>query len=261
VTVAERAKSMINVHGVDIEIDTVGAGPTLLFLPSQEQIEIDGAFVDALARSHRVIIASPPGFGRSGRPDWATTPDDLAYVMLDLAEILGLSDAVLVGAALGGWIAAEMVTKDESMFSKLVLIDPYGVKIGGPLDVDYQDVWTLHPEKVAAMKWFDRSKGVRDYKSMSDDELGVVARNMESFARFCWEPYMHNPKLRHRLHRVTLPTLVLWGENDGVATPAFGRAYADLIMGSQFQTIPSAGHFPHVEQPEAVAQALRAFLG
>lgn len=236
-------------------------GRPFLLLPGEEQLEVDSRFVEELSRSHKVIVPSPPGFGRSGRPDWITNPDDLAYVMLDLAEMLGIENAPLVGCSLGGWIAAEMVTKDDSRFSRMVLIDPYGVKIGGPFDVDIQDMWILHPAKVAEMKWHDQAKGKRDFSVMNDDQLSVVARNVETFARFCWEPYMHNPKLRHRLHRVATPTLVLWGANDGVAAPSYGKAYAGLIPGAKFETISDAGHYPQIEQPEAVLKAIRAFLG
>ncbi|MBX9760143.1 MAG: alpha/beta hydrolase [Beijerinckiaceae bacterium] len=259
-TVAERIENVVNVHGIDIEVRTYGTGAPLLLLPGEEQLEVDSRFVEELSRSYKVIVPSPPGFGISGRPEWITNPDDLAYVMLDLAEMLGIENAPLVGCSLGGWIAAEMVTKDDSRFSRMVLIDPYGVKIGGPFDVDIQDMWILHPSKVAAMKWHDQAKGKRDFSVMNDDQLAVVARNVETFARFCWEPYMHNPKLRHRLHRVTTPTLVLWGANDGVAAPSYGKAYAGLIPGAKFETIADAGHYPQIEQPEAVLKAVRAFL-
>jgi len=253
-------KDAISVSGIDIEVRTYGTGAPLLLLAGEEQLEVDSPFVKELARDHKVIMPSPPGFGTSGRPDWITNPDDLAYVMLDLVEKLGLDNVPVVGCSLGGWIAAEMATKDDSRFSRLALIDPYGVKVGGPFDVDIQDIWILHPSKVAAMKWRDVEKGKRDYSTMSDDQLAVIARNTETFARFCWEPYMHNPKLKHRLHRIATPTLVIWGENDGVTAPSYGKAYAGLIPGARFETIAEAGHYPQIEQPEAVLKALRAFL-
>lgn len=259
-TVAERTDTVVNVHGIDIEVKTLGSGAPVFLLQGEEQLEADSPFVADLARTHKVVMPSPPGFGKSGRPDWITNPDDLAYVMLDLAEMLDIDGAPLIGCSLGGWIAAEMATKDDSRFSHIVLTDPYGVKIGGPYDVDIQDLWLLHPQKVAAMKWRDQEKGKRDFSAMSDAELAVVARNTESFARFCWEPYMHNPKLKRRLHRIGRPTLVLWGADDGVASAAYGKAYADLIPGAQFDTIPDAAHYPQIEQPEAVLKALRAFI-
>jgi pimeloyl-ACP methyl ester carboxylesterase len=150
--------------------------------------------------------------------------------------------------------------KNDSRFSRLVLVDPYGIKIGGPTDRDIQDIWTLHPQKVAQLKWHDQEKGKRDVSQRSDDELYIIARNIESCARLCWEPYMHNPKLARRLHRIAAPTLVVWGANDGIVTPEYGRAYAAKIPGAKFVAIGDAGHLPHVEQPDAFLRELNAFI-
>jgi pimeloyl-ACP methyl ester carboxylesterase len=189
-----------------------------------------------------------------------SNPDDLAYVMLDLASQLGLEKPALVGFSFSGWVAAEMAVKNAGAFSKLVLVGAVGVKIGGPYDVDIQDVWLQHPAKVAAFKWADPEKANRDYSGCSDEELSIVARNVESFARFGWEPYMHNPKLKHRLHRVSIPTHLIWGDKDGVVTKDYGRAFAGLIPGASFETVANAGHYPQLEQPEAFAKALTKFL-
>ena len=258
---AEASVRTMTVGGVEIEVDIRGSGAPLLLLASEEQLEVGLPLVDELAKSHQVIIPSAPGFGHSPRPVWMTNPDDISYVFLDLLAALDVKGVTVLGFSLGGWIAAEMATKDTRRIGRLVMVDPYGVKIGGPYDVDIEDMWILHPQKVAALKWHDVEKGKRDFAAMSDDQLTVVAQNVETFARFCWEPYMHNPKLKHRLHRIDVPTLVLWGENDGLTKAAYGKAYADLIPGAKFATIPAAGHFPHIEQPEAFGKALKAFIG
>ena len=70
--------------------------------------------------------------------------------------------------------------------------------------------------------------GAHGFELKSLAELAIFARNTESFARFCWDPYMHNPKLTHQLHRVRAPTLFVWGENDGIARPDYGRVRPDL---------------------------------
>jgi pimeloyl-ACP methyl ester carboxylesterase len=95
---------------------------------------------------------------------------------------------------------------------------------------------------------------------MPEEKLTLVARNIESLARFCWEPFMHNPKLKRRLHRIKVPTQVIWGEHDGIVNPAYGKAYAEAIPGAILQVIAGAGHYPHLEQPEAFMTALREFL-
>jgi pimeloyl-ACP methyl ester carboxylesterase len=251
---------LIDVGGVRLEVDRRGRGAPLLLLPGEEMLELDAPFLDDLARDHEVIIAAPPGFGRSDRPDWIASPDDMSYLMLDLVERLALPRLPVIGCSLGGWLAAEMATKDPCFVAKLILVAPYGVKIGGPADRDIADIWMLPREKVSALKWFDLDKGRRDYPTMPEEALAIIARNSESFARFCWEPYMHNPKLRHRLHRINAPTLFVWGENDGIVSRDYGRAYAGLVPGAKFETIGAAGHYPHLEQPAAFLRCVREFL-
>ena len=244
-----------------LEIERRGSGPPLLLIPGEEALERDAPFLDALAKAYDVIIPSPPGFGRSTRPDWITTPDDIAYMMLDIVGDLGLRNIPVVGFSFGGWIAAEMATKDDGFISKLVLVDAYGIKTGKPTERDIADVWLLHPDEVMARKWHDPAKGKRDFTTMPEDKLSIVARNTESFARFGWEPYLHNPRLRHRLHRITVPTLLIWGEHDGIVTPQYGEAFRQLIPGARLAVVPQAGHWPHIEQPGAFLAELTRFLG
>jgi pimeloyl-ACP methyl ester carboxylesterase len=252
----------VTIQGMKIEVERKGSGSPLLLLLSEESaFELTSPFVQELAKRHELIIPQAPGFGRSERPDWLTCPDDIAYIYLDLLERLGLKAIPVIGLSLGGWIALEMAVKDPSVFSEIALVDPYGVKIGGPYDRDIQDIWTLHPAKVAELKWHDTDFGKRDYSNTPEEEVGIVARNLESFARFCWEPYMHDPKLKIRLHRVKAPTLFVWGENDGVTKTTYGKAYSEHVPGAKFVTVAKAGHYPHIEQPQAVLQQINAFLG
>jgi pimeloyl-ACP methyl ester carboxylesterase len=254
------SEHFVTVADATIQVTRRGNGPPLMLLPGEEGLEGGASVVGQLAASHEVITLWPPGFGKSNRPDWITNVDDIAYLYLDVLKKLQLQDVPVVGFSLGGWIAAEMATKDQSRIAKLVLVAPYGIKVGGPMDRDIQDIWTLPPEKVAGLKWFDVAKGKRDFKSMADDELTIVARNTESFARFCWQPYMHNPKLKHRLHSISVPTLLIWGERDGIVTTDYGAAYSRLIPGATIAVISEAGHLPHIEQPTAFMKELAKFL-
>ena len=88
----------------------------------------------------------------------------------------------------------------------------------------------------------------------------AAARNREATARYAWSPYMHDPKLKGRLHRIRIPTLVLWGTADRVLSEAYGRAYCAAIPGARFEPIERAGHFPHLEQPQEFARRVFAFI-
>ncbi len=71
---------------------------------------------------------------------------------------------------------------------------------------------------------------------------------------------MHDPKLGRRLARVTLPALVVWGEQDGIAPVGYGRAFAEAFPNGHFQPIADAGHFPHIEQAGATLAAIGEFV-
>ena len=249
------------IQGMKIEVERMGSGSPLLVLLSEEAAyERTSPFIAELAKTHELVMPMAPGFGNSERPDWIGNPDDISYIFLDVVEKLGLKKIPVLGLSFGGWIAAEMAVKDDSFISRLSLVNPFGVKIGGPFDRDIQDIWTLHPSKVAALKYHDVEFGKRDYSNTPEAEITIVARNLESFARFCWDPYMHNPKLKIRLPRIQVSTQFIWGANDGVTSAAYGKAYSQLVPGASFVTVANAGHYPQIEQPAEVAKLVKAFL-
>ena len=94
---------------------------------------------------------------------------------------------------------------------------------------------------------------------MSEWGRWALAQTRETVAHLGWKPYMHNPSLNHWLGRVDVPTLVIWGERDGVTRPEYGAAYARTIPGAQFVTVPDAAHHPHVEQPRLTLDLIARF--
>ena len=139
---------------------------------------------------------------------------------------LELEDAILVGACFGGWIAAEMAVRDTRRFAKLVLADPLGIKVGGVTDRDIADMHAMPRDEYMRLAWADPAKGERDLTQLPETELAAIARGREAFARFGWKPYMHNPHLKRWLHRIDIPTLLLWGEQDGIVTHIIRRGLA-----------------------------------
>jgi len=250
----------ITVAGVSLELEERGEGPPLLFLHPGEGLEPRRPWLDHLAQRFRVIAPHHPGWGNSALPDWLSTVDDLAYLYLDLAKPLALENAVLVGACFGGWIAAEMAVRDTRHFARLVLADPFGIKVGGVTDRDIADMHALPRDEYARLAWADPANGTRDMTQLPETELAGIARGREAFARFGWKPYMHNPHLRRWLHRIDIPTLLLWGEQDGIVRPSYGEAWRAAIPGAQMVVIPNAGHFPHWEQPQGFADRIARFV-
>ncbi|HWL31360.1 alpha/beta hydrolase [Pseudorhodoplanes sp.] len=251
----------VAVNGITIEMVDRGRGRPILLLHPDIGIEAAAPVLNEFARGGRVIAPSHPGFGASQLPSGMSTVDDLSYFYLDLLEQLDLTDVLVVGIGLGGWIAAEIAIKNSARLSRLVMANAVGVKIGDRETRDIVDIWSITPSELNALAYFDPKIAERDYKTLPPETSLAAARNREATARFCWSPYMHDPKLKSRLHRIKLPTLFLWGTADRILSEAYGRAYCALIPGAAFETIERAGHYPHVEQPEAFARRALAFAG
>jgi len=257
------ATAPIEISGITFEMTSRGDGPLLFFLhPGHPAGRLDPASpaLELLAKHACVFAPTHPGFGSAPAPRELTNIDDLAYLYLDFLDKFEASDVILVGAQLGGFIAAQMAVKSTARISHLVLVDAFGIKIGDRETRDIADFYAITDKQLAELAYADPKKIARDTKTLSEAELVLMARSRESTGRYAWSPFMHDPKLKGRLHRVRVPTLVLWGAADRVAKPEYGRAYAAAIPDARFQLIEGAGSFPHLEQPEAFAQAIADFI-
>jgi pimeloyl-ACP methyl ester carboxylesterase len=251
---------MISIAGIELEVVERGHGAPILYLHGGAGVALDIPFIERLAKVRRVIAPSHPGFGRSSLPDWIDSIDDIAHIYLELMDRMGLARTDLVGFSVGGWIAAEIATKVPERLVRLALIGPVGVKTGSPDKLDIPDVFAMPATNLNILRFHDPRKNPVDLGAMSDEELNIVARNAETLALLTWEPYMHNPKLRHRLHRVGVPTLFVRGASDGIVSSEYLERYAALVPKARIETIAEAGHLPHVEQLEATAAKVLEFL-
>ena len=249
----------IEVGGVSLEALIAGEGPPLLFLHGGDYFAQHQDFFEMLARRWRVTAPRHPGFGRSERPDEFRTIHDLAYLYLDLLDRQDRGKVMLVGSSIGGWIALEMCVRCVEKIDRLVLIDSVGVKFGGREDRDIADIYALPNNELLQRTFFDPGRAVPDYARLDDDEATLVARDRQATALYGWRPYMHNPGLRQWLHRVRVPTLVLWGEGDGIVATAYGEKLRRSLPHARLELIARAGHYPQIERPGEVADAIDRF--
>ena len=253
-------REIVTLAGIDIELFEGGDGDPLLFLHGAQGFAPGQPYVGMLADRRRLIAPSHPGFGTSGLPIWLDSIDDIAHLYLELMDRKRLERVDVVGCSLGGWLAAEIATKAPERVARLVLVGPVGVKLGPADKLDIPDVFAMPQAKVTELLFHDVEKGKLDAARMTDEELATIARNRQTTALLTWEPWMHNPKLRHRLHRVSSPTLFVRGASDGLVSQDYIDGYAKLIPGARVTTIAAAGHAPQLEQPEEFVSVLFAFL-
>jgi pimeloyl-ACP methyl ester carboxylesterase len=252
-----------------LEVVRVGQGTPLLLLHGPTPVAADLPFVSALSRHAEVIAPSHPGFGRSPRLDHFDSMYDLVRLYLEVLDGLPDDDVVLAGLSFGGWLAAEVASVCAHRIRKLILIDPVGVKLGPRDQRDITHLFNTPPAELEAMSWHDATRRPRGpfglgwqmhVHEMADDDLVLLARDWDALCLYGWRPHLFDPHLKTWLHRIRVPTLVLWGASDRIVSPDYGRAYAQLIPGARFDIIAEAGHHPELEQPEAVAERMLAFL-
>ncbi|MGA8758321.1 MAG: alpha/beta hydrolase [Stellaceae bacterium] len=235
-----------------------GAGPPLLFLHGGDYVAQNAGFIEILRRHWQVTAPHHPGFGHSARPEGFRSVNDLAYLYLDWLD-RQREPAIVVGSSFGGWLALETAVRSVEKIAALVLIDSLGVKFGGREERDIADVYALPEDEVRRRTFYDPARVVPDYSLLSDDELTAIACDRQAAVLYGWRPYMHNPGLKQWLHRVRAPTVVVWGDNDGIVTPAYGEKLAAALPNAKFARIAQAGHYPQIERPDAVAAAIEQF--
>lgn len=209
---------------------------------------------EKLFQKYNVIVPVHPGFGYVEKGHIETV-EDLSYFYLDFFDKLSLKDIHLVGVSLGGWAAAEIAVKNTSHLKTITFINTLGIKISDRTTVDITDIYTLNREKRIETMFYNREIGKKiiiDPKGLSEDELYNYYVNEQNSLAIGWKPFMHNPKLIDRLHRVNVPAIVLWGAEDGVVSAKYGKTFANSLPQAEFHLIEEAGHYAHLENPDRV---------
>lgn len=256
--------------GIDLEVLRRGNGRPILLVHGANPVSSHAPFLDRLAAHGEIIAPTHPGFGNSPRPADFDTMYDLVHLYREVLD--ALPDRVtVIGFSFGGWIAAEVAAQGHPRLTRLVLVDPVGIKLGGREERDIAHFFNTAPAELARRAWHEptrRPEGVYGLgwqddidEAISDADLTGLARNWDALCLYAWRPHMYNPQLKHWLRRIAVPSLVLWGASDRIVTPDYGRRYAALIPDARFAMIDAAGHHPELEQPAAFVDQVARFLG
>jgi pimeloyl-ACP methyl ester carboxylesterase len=242
------------------EVRTAGDGPPLLFLHGEDGLLFNGEFVDQLAGDFTVLAPSHPGWAGSPRTPHHRGIDDLAYLYLDLLDGIG-QPVPVVGASFGGWLALEIATKSTQHISCLALLAPVGIRTGEPTVRHYLDRYAVSADVLARALYGARGQRP-DLSARSDEDLLHLARAQEATVFYAWEPYLHNPALPHRLHRVRCPVQLLSGEHDGfiLAADHYGTLARHLGGPTEHLAIADVGHRIDEQAPQQAAKTVTQFI-
>ena len=238
-----------------------GEGRPLVYLHGCFGIEW-GSFLDTLAGQRRVYAPAHAGSIDFDDLDKLDTLWDLVLYYDDLFEELGLDEFDLVGHSFGGMVAAEFAAAHLRRIGKLVLIDPFGLWNDAEPVGDH----LLAPAKAQlAMRFHDVTKpDVAAQLAAPADPEEQIRRQVRTYTTLGSTSHFMHPiperGLHRRLRRIKVPTLVIWGQQDGLIPVSYADAFGAAIPDARTRIIADAGHSPQLEQPEAVTAAVTEFL-
>lgn len=249
-------ESIETVEGVRTRVLRAGAGAPLLFLHGAN----GGRWLpclERLAERYEVIAPDHPGFGFSETPAWLDTVRDLGHFYQAFMERFGLGDVTLVGASLGGWIAAETALRSQERLRALVLSAAAGVRVKG---VPKGDLFLWSQEELVRNIVHDEALAQAMLSApVTEHDREVALKNRLMTARLGWSPRLYDPDLEKWLHRLVKPALVLWGREDRLIPVAHADRFRALLSHAQVRVFEACGHLPHVEKSEPWVQEIVAF--
>lgn len=243
------------VNGVKIVMHTAGQGEPLLFLHGAGTFH-GFEFAKKWTQNFRVLVPHHPGFGESDDDPAMLEMHDYVMHYVELLDALKIEKVNLVGFSLGGYLAAKFATEHTHRVIKLALVGPAGLR-----DKEHPalDVLAVPPEQLPGLlvSNFDVIKPFLPEKP-DIDFISARYRESTTVARLIWERPWDRALPRY-LHRLKMPTLLLWGGDDRIIPAQQAKLWKKFVPNADIQIFEGAGHLVLDEKPEAVA-AIERFL-
>src|ERR1700744_1480083 len=238
-----------------------GTGEPVLFLHAAGGAGTWLPFHEMLAgRGFEGIAPEHPGFGNSADSPGVGAIDDLVFHFRDVLDALGLDRPHVAGGSFGGWIAAELALYLPQRVASLTLLSAAGLRLPGH---PVTDLFLLPPASLPETLFHNPPPPAPVPPPGTPPDLDAIIaayREATSLPRFCWVPFMADPKLERRLHRIAAPTLVVAPSDDRVIPVEHARRYAERIPNDPYSEVPDCGHAMYFEQPEEFTARVAAFL-
>jgi pimeloyl-ACP methyl ester carboxylesterase len=222
-----------------------------------------------LEADHRVIRLDLPGFGLTGPDPTGDYSDARSMAVLRaLLDRLGVARATLIGSSMGGRIAWAFAAAHPDRVAKLVLVAPDGFASPGVAYGRRQEVPALmHVLPYTLPRSMLRANLAAAYADPARMTEATVQRSYDLMlapgvrrAIIARMGQVVLPEPVPLLRRITVPTLLLWGEQDRMIPIANAQDYLAALPDARLVALPGIGHVPMEEAPEATIAPLRDFL-
>lgn len=257
------------INGIELFWEEAGAGAPLLLLHGfpldhtmwQNQLEYFSA------RNWRVIAPDQRGYGQSSlNPDETTTMDLLAQDAATLLDHLQIEKAVVMGLSMGGYVSFTLYRQFPGKILALVLADtkaepdPPAAREGRyALRKKVQEIGSVAAREAMVPVYFAPAVYTQNPDMVAGISRLVDGINPEAIAATL-PGLAERPDSVPLLPKISVPTLVIHGEEDTLMPVSQARQMAQSIPGAHFVAVPNAGHMPNIENPEFFNRTVENFL-
>lgn len=234
----------------------VGKGPVVVLLHGWGDTSVTFQKLAAALKSHyTVIMLDLPGFGNTQAPTEAWGLSDYAQFVAAFLKKIDAKPYAVVAHSNGGAIAIRGLAADMLTADKLVLLASSGIRntYKGSKKALRLAAKTAKVFTAPLPAPFKHKLKRRAYQSIGSD-LFVAEHLQETFKRVVSDDVQADAA------RLTVPTLLIYGDRDEATPPAFGQLFHKAISGSQLHILAGAGHFVHHDQPQKVTTLIEEFL-
>lgn len=255
-------ETVVEAADARIQLRMGGSGEPLLVLHGELGVPGWLRTYQLLAEHFTVYVPSLPGFGQSSRPDWIASIRDLAaWVTWGIRDLKLPQPLNVMGCSMGGWVAAEIATMNTTLFKKMVLVGPAGLK------PETGEIWDyfVHSARDAMQQSFYAPEQCPEYRqyygnAWTPEDEAQAESHREMASRLFWKPYMRSRSLPALLRSIATPTLLVWGRQDAIIPVNAYQLYQQGIPGAVTKILEQCGHLAEMEQPQALVQAVLDFL-
>jgi pimeloyl-ACP methyl ester carboxylesterase len=257
--------ALLDRRKLKIAYEDVGTGETLLLLHAFPlDREMWQPQLDGLADSYRLIAPDYPGFGDSSAAEEGFTIEMLAEVMADFLDVIGVTGTVVVvGLSMGGYVALAMARQQRQRLRGLILADTKAESDDETGKAGRDAMCSVAREKGAAGVIDQLLPKLLGTTAQLDvvERVRVIASRQDPVAIVgALMALRDRPDATSGLEQITVPALVLVGEDDAITPPAVAQSLSERIMGSNRVVIAGAGHLSNLEAPEAFNAEIRKFV-
>ncbi len=266
----------MTVGGAELNYVDVGDGPSVLLFVHG----LSGSWQNWLeqiphfARSHRVLALDLPGFGASPMPSWPLSIEAYGSLLFDFCQAAEVNRCTVVGNSMGGFVAAEAVSREQELFERMVLVSAAGVSHAemrkGPAAVIGRMAAATAPIGLKLQQRALLRPGLRRVAFQQ-----VVQHPLSLRRELLWEQFVHGAAkpgflpalttlvgydLLDRLDDVELTTLIIWGREDRIVPSEDAAGYSRRLRNSRTIIYGDTGHLPQLERPVRFNRDLEGFL-